>query len=97
MSLTLLIAIISGLASLAAIATFLGNRRRAAMDEGKRQQIVEQIRQNLDRARERIREIENKLSTTEGDMRELKADVKHVLDAIERLEGKLDRHIEVRP
>jgi predicted nucleic acid-binding Zn-ribbon protein len=95
MSPTLIIAIASGLASLAAIATFLGNRRRAAMEEGKRQQIMEQMRQDLEHAREKIRDIEGKFSVADGDMRELKTDVKHILNAIERLEGKLDGHLGV--
>lgn len=94
MSVALAVAIASGLASLMAIFTFLGNRRKAIMEEGKRQQIVEHIRADLGLAHDKIRDIELKIYSTEGDMRELKNDVKHILNALERLEGKLDSHIE---
>ena len=97
MTLTLIIAGISALASLAAVATFLGNRRRAAMEEGARKQIIAQIRCDLDRAYAKIHDIEGKFTEAAGDMRELKTDVKHILAAIVALGEKLDRHVEVRP
>ncbi len=97
MTLTLVISGISALASLTAILTFLGKRRRAAMEEGKRQQIVEQIRKDLDRTLADIRGLENKLADTTGDMRELKGDVKHILEAVDNMAKKLDRHLEVLP
>jgi uncharacterized protein YhaN len=95
MTLTLVIAGISGLASLTAIATFLGKQRRVAMEEGKRQQVILDLRKDLDRAQKDIRELEDRLSGASGDMRELKSDVKHILDAIENMSKKLDRHLEV--
>jgi len=95
MTLTLVIAGISALASLTAIATFLGKQRRVAMEEGKRQQILFDLRKDLDRAQKDIRELEDRLSNASGDMRELKSDVKHILDAIENMSKKLDRHLEV--
>jgi uncharacterized protein YhaN len=97
MTLTLAISVISALASLTAIATFLGKRRRAAMEEGKRQQIVEQLRCDLDHAQADLRDLERRLSGASGDMRELKSDVKHILEAIESMASKLDRHIEAKP
>ncbi len=97
MTLTLVIAVLSALASLTAIATFLTKRRRAAMEEGRRQQIVEEIRKDLDRAHVKIRDLECRVSDASGDMRELKTDVKHILDAIKSMETKLDRHLEVLP
>ena len=39
---------------------------------------------------ERLREIEAKQRNMDGDMRELKTDVKHILTALQRLEEKLD-------
>jgi len=94
---TLIIAGISALTSLIAVLTFLGNRRRAAMEEGARQQIIKQIRCDLDQAYAKIHDIETNLSTASGDMRELKTDVRHILNAIERLESKIDGRIEVGP
>ena len=67
------------------------------MEEGKRQQIVEQLRCDLERAHVKIRDLETRLNSASGDMRELKTDVKHILAAIQSMESKLDRHIEVQP
>lgn len=96
MTLTLVIAGISALASLTAIVTFLGNRRKLAMEEGARQQIIKQIRCDLDRAYTKIHDSEGKFSEAAGDMRELKTDVKHILTAIVALGEKLDRHVETK-
>lgn len=82
--------VVAILVGLSALVTFWTTRRRAVLEEGKKAQEVEQLKRDLDRAHEKIRQIEIKLTSAEGDMRELKTDVKHILAAINRLEQKID-------
>jgi len=88
-----IVPVISILASLAVITTFLGTRRRAVMEEGRRQQEMDQLKLDVARAWSRVQELEIKLHTSDMSVREIVTHIQHVLTAIERLEGKLDTHL----
>lgn len=83
------------LAGLIGAAGWLDSRRKAAMKDGEQKKAIDQLEADLNRAHEKLRSLEERVRTTEGDGREMKADMKHILDSIERMEKKLDRHMEI--
>lgn len=68
--------------------------KEKAVAEGKHLETIDQLRRDLDRAYEKIRTLETAKGETEGDIIEIKNDLKHIIKAIERLEKKLDGHID---
>lgn len=88
---TLVIAIIG---CLLAVSAWIDSRRKAAMKEGEQKQTVSQLRADLDKARERVAILEDRLREADGDVREIKADIKHLISTVDRMSEKLDRHLE---
>lgn len=68
--------------------------KERAVAEGKHLETIDQLRRDLDRAYEKIRMLEGTTNTTEGDIIEIKNDLKHIIKAIERMEKKFDSHID---
>ncbi len=85
--------IVALVVSLLAIAGFLIARRKAAIEEGKHLADVQQLRRDLDQARAKIHALEDASHERDLVTTEIKADVKHLLEAVTRIEGKLDGHI----
>jgi predicted nucleic acid-binding Zn-ribbon protein len=63
------------------------------MAEGKHQQIVEEMKHDLDRCHEKLRTFETRLNASDVNVGEMKADIRHILESTARIEGKLDEHI----
>ena len=68
--------------------------KERALAEGKHLETIDQLRRDLDRAYEKIRTLECDTGKVEGDIIEIKNDIKHMLKAVERMEVKLDGHID---
>jgi len=83
--------ILSIIVGVIAIVGFFNTRKAAAVAEGKRQQELEQLERDVKAAHEKIRELEAAGKCTDGDIRELKTDMKHVLDALSRIEERLQK------
>jgi len=79
--------------SVLAIVTFIVARRKTAIEEGKHIQTVEQLQKDLERAYAKIRLLEDVSHERDVMTGEIKADVKHLLEAVKRIEAKLDGHI----
>ena len=94
MDLHMIITILSALASVTVVATFLSTRRRSAMDEGKRLEQMEQMRRDIEKAWARVHDQEQKLAKHDTDVGQIVTNLGHVLKAIERLETKIDKHLE---
>ena len=89
---------VSFLADLAVILAFVIQRQnqktREDMERGRNEQIIKDIQADLDRAHVKIRDLDERIRGSDGDLREIKTDVKHLLDAVDRVAVKLDRHLE---
>jgi len=85
--------IVALVVSLLAIAGFLIARRKVAVDEGRHLEAVRRLGEDLNRAFTRIHELETASHERDVVTAEIKADVKNLLAAVARIEGKLDGHI----
>ena len=81
------------LGSILAVLAWVDSRRKAAVSEGKHVQTVDQLKEDLNRCHEKLRNLGDRLNTSDVNVGEIKADIRHILDAITRVEGKLDGHI----
>jgi len=75
---------------LIAIYGFYNQRRINAMDQGKKQADIAQLRKDIDHAFDKLHLLEETSKCTDIDLAELKTDMKHVLGALERIERKLE-------
>jgi hypothetical protein len=73
-----------------AISRFYSDRRDRAVEEGKMKGEIAQLRKDLDAAYINIRGLETNARCVDIDLAEVKSDVKHILDALERIERKLE-------
>jgi len=81
------------LVSAIAIIGFVVARRKSAIEEGKHLETVQQIKRDLDHAYDKIHDLEKAFNERDVALAGIKADVKNVLDAVRRIEAKLDGHI----
>jgi len=79
--------------SILGIITFGIERRKEAVKEGMHLQEVKQFKEDLARAHEKIRALQEKMQDREVTLAELSRDVKHIVEAVQRIEAKLDEHI----
>jgi len=73
-----------------AIYKFAESKRERAMQEGRRQQEIEQLRKDLTNAHDKIRDLEKETRCFDLDLTEVKSDVKHILSVLEKIERKLE-------
>lgn len=64
--------------------------QEAAISEGERRTIIADIRKDLDHAWEKIRAVEDRMTRTHEAMTEMRADLKHLIIAVDRIQAKLD-------
>ena len=86
--------IISLIVGLTAIFNFGSARREAAVQEGKRQKELEQVRTDLERAHEKIRNLESGGVETGRVLTEIKTSLRYIEEGIRDMRGKLDKHCE---
>jgi len=82
---------LSILVALAAIAKFFDLRRHTVLDEGRRREVIEQLRRDLDHAYEKVRELERDNKKTDRMMVEMKTDIKHILKSLDEIKEKLEK------
>lgn len=85
--------VLAVLVSLAALITFAISRYRAAIEEGKHLATIDQLRADLTAAYEKIHKLETITHERDVIVGEIKADLKHVLEGLRRIEHKLDVHL----
>jgi hypothetical protein len=73
-----------------AILKFYADRRDRAVEEGKMKGEIAQLRKDIDAAYINIRSLEANARCVDIDLTEVKSDVKHILDALVRIERKLE-------
>lgn len=81
----LLVSGVSFAASVVAILRYALQRRSLVLDEGRREEIIEQLKEEIVEARKRIRELEERLSDYDIDLAEIKTDVKHILRSVDEI------------
>ena len=79
--------------ALSSLALFFKHRRDRSMEEGIRCEKMDAMIRDLDRAHEKIRSIELRVSDRDGDFRELRSDITYIKDAIQKLEKLLMNHV----
>lgn len=84
--------IVSLIVGLTAIFNFGAARREAAVQEGKRQKELEQMRIDLERAHEKIRGLESGTNAMSNTLTAIQTSLKYIEDSIRRVETKLDGH-----
>jgi len=72
-----------------AIYAFLNQRRNNAVEQGKKQQEIEQLKKDLREAFEKLRILEKASSCTDVSIEGLKKDVKYIVMMIEKIEAML--------
>jgi hypothetical protein len=73
-----------------AISRFYSDRRDRAVEEGKMKGEIVQLRKDLDAAYVKMRDLETNARCVDIDLAEVKSDVKHIIDALERIERRLE-------
>ena len=76
---------------LIAVLRFYQDKRDRAIDEGRMKQTFEQLRKDIDLASIKISELERAQSCSDIDMAEVKRDVKHILESLNRIEDRLSK------
>jgi hypothetical protein len=79
--------------SILAIVTFLATRRKTAIEEGKHLKTVEQLGKDLNNGHAKIRQLETVSHEQDVTIAEIKSDLKYLVGAVNRIEGKLDERI----
>ena len=87
---TMIIPWLSISASLMAVYGFYNQRRTNAVDQGKKQQEIIQLKVDLDRAFVKLHALEESSKATDNDIVGLSRDVKYILASLERIERKLE-------
>lgn len=85
--------IISLLSATGVVVGIVTSRRREVMAEGERRAQAQSRQESIQRAFERIGELEKSDRKSSEGIIEMRGDIKHILAAVERLEKKLDEHI----
>jgi hypothetical protein len=91
--LALIVAVTALIGNVLSFIRFGSFARDKAIEEGRRHETMEQLRRDLVAAHDKIRILEKGHGEMEGDIIEIKSDLKHIIKAIERLEKKLDEHL----
>ena len=73
-----------------AISRFYSDRRDRAVEEGKMKGEIVQLRKDLDAAYIKMRDLETNARCVDIDLAEVKSDVKHIIDALDRIERRLE-------
>ena len=76
--------------SLIAIYGFYNQRRANAVEQGKKQQEIIQLKADLDRAFVKLHTLEESAKCTDSDIVGLSRDVKYILESLNRIERKLE-------
>ena len=74
-----------------AISKFYADRRDRAVEEGKMQGEIAQLRRDIDAAYSKMREMETAARCADVDIASIQSDIKHILSALVRIENKLEQ------
>jgi hypothetical protein len=75
---------------LIAIAGFYTARRQGIMEQGKREARLDQLKTDLDGLGTKVRQLETDSRCTDITLAELKTDMRNVIEALNRIEGRIN-------
>ncbi len=87
----IIISILSVMVSLITIYNFFLQRRKAAMNEGKKNLEIEQMRKDLDRAHEKIRNLEGLNAVNDKDIALMKRDIEYIKASVDEIKDILNK------
>lgn len=90
-SISIILGIASLLGTLIVIERFRIDKRASAMNDGKREQVNTQLRDDITDLKKRVSTLEEKFNASNIDLAEIKRDMKYVLEGLGKIEKKLDR------
>jgi uncharacterized Tic20 family protein len=85
------LAIASLLGSLIVIERFRSDKRAVAVNDGRKEQVNMQVREDIVDLKKRVNVLEEKFNANNIDLAEIKRDMKYVLEALGKIEKKLDK------
>lgn len=91
MDTALILSVISGLVSLTALANFYSARRAAIMAQGAKDEKLQRMRDDLDRAHEKIRILEGFQHGSDLEMRDIKKDIEYIKKSVDEIKSMLAR------
>jgi len=89
MDTALILSVISGLVSLTALANFYSARRAAIMAQGAKDEKIQRMRDDLDRAHEKIRILEGCQHGSDLEMRDIKKDIEYIKKSVDEIKMML--------
>jgi len=75
----------------AALLGYASQWAKSVKDKGKAEQIQAQLESDLKECKSNIKLLELTSACQDGDIKSLNTDIKHIMDALMRIEKKLDR------
>jgi len=82
---TALLSIASGLVSLTALVNFFSARRAANMTQGAKDENIKRMREDLERAHEKIRHLEGCQHGSDLEMRDIKKDIEYIKKSVDEI------------
>lgn len=82
--------VVTVLGFIIAASKYTSDRQKDAVETGKRQQIVAQLQIDLVSLSKKLAEVEKQVHDGDGDMREVRADLKHIIEAIGEIKKRMD-------
>lgn len=91
LNLTTILAVASLLGTLIVIDRFRIDKRTAAVNDGRKEQVNAQVHEDIIDLKKRVNILEERFNQNNIDLAEIKRDMKYVLEGLGKIEKKLDR------
>lgn len=91
MDTSVILSALSAIVSLAALANFYSARRAAIMAQGAKDEKIQRMRDDLDRAHEKIRILEGCQHGSDLEMRDIKKDIEYIKKSVDEIKSMLAR------
>lgn len=87
-------AVVAVVVGLSTLYSFGVSRRKAAMEEGKKDERFQQMAKDLERAFDKIRTLESANHVSDKSLGEIKIMLANIKESLDKLSEKFDRHCE---
>jgi len=87
----IVVAFISFLAFIFQYLKYASDKRKDTIEDGIRLEKMERIGQDLERIRLDLKDLERRINEAAPETAEMKNDIKHIMESLSRIEGKLER------
>ncbi|MPL59621.1 hypothetical protein SDC9_05175 [bioreactor metagenome] len=91
LNLSTILAVASLLGTLIVIDRFRIDKRTAAVNDGRKEQVNAQVHEDIIDLKKRVNILEERFNQNNIDLAEIKRDMKYVLEGLGKIEKKLDR------